>query len=50
MYVLTVLYLYEAHNSQGNDILAALNADPTPSETLTKKEKQTLKREAFLHS
>ena len=31
-------------------ILAAQNAGPVPSETLTKKEKQASKREAFLHS
>jgi len=35
---------------QANDILAAQSAGPVPAETLIKKEKQALKREAFLHS
>ncbi|KAF5355689.1 hypothetical protein D9756_003862 [Leucocoprinus leucothites] len=39
-----------AAEASGNEILAALGAAQTPQETLTKKERQALKREAFLHS
>lgn len=50
MYRSTLSYIYVAHYMQANDILAAQSAGPVPAETLIKKEKQALKREAFLHS